>query len=57
MRQPLTPNLSRIAICVAGSVSDEDYFDACELTELMGVKAIEMLDKAKEAFWDQHYTR
>ena len=28
-------------------VSDEDYFDACELTELMGVKAIEMLDKAK----------
>merc|ERR1711998_247515 len=28
-------------------VSDEDYFDACELTDLMGVKAIEMLDKAK----------
>ena len=27
-------------------VSDEDYFDACELTDLMGVKAIEMLDKA-----------
>ena len=29
-------------------VSDEDYFDACELTELMGVKAIEMLDKARK---------
>ena len=29
-------------------VSDEDYFDACELTELMGKKAIEMIDKAKE---------
>jgi len=28
-------------------VPDEDYFDACELTDLMGVKAIEMLDKAK----------
>jgi len=28
-------------------VSDEDYFDACELTDLMGVKAIEMLKKAK----------
>ena len=28
-------------------VPDEDYFDACELTELMGVKAIEMLSKAK----------
>jgi len=28
-------------------VSDEDYYDACELTDLMGVKAIEMLDKAK----------
>jgi len=27
-------------------VSDEDYFDACELTELMGIKAIEMLTKA-----------
>merc|ERR1719284_206789 len=30
-------------------VPDEDYFDACELTDLMGVKAIEMLDKAKAA--------
>merc|ERR1719424_2585061 len=30
-------------------VSDEDYFDACELTNLMGVKAIEMLEKAKKA--------
>jgi len=29
-------------------VSDEDYFDACELTELMGVKAIEMLNKARK---------
>ena len=29
-------------------VPDEDYFDACELTDLMGVKAIEMLDKAKK---------
>jgi len=28
-------------------VSDEDYFDACELTDLMGVKAIEMLDQAR----------
>jgi len=27
-------------------ISDEDYFEACELTELMGVKAIEMLVKA-----------
>jgi hypothetical protein len=27
-------------------VPDEDYFDACELTDLMGVKAIEMLKKA-----------
>ena len=26
-------------------VPDEDYFDACELTDLMGVKAIEMLDR------------
>ena len=29
-------------------VSDEDYFDACELTDLMGVKAIEMLKAAKK---------
>merc|ERR1719428_1497212 len=28
-------------------VPDEDYFDACELTDLMGVKAIEMLKTAK----------
>ena len=28
-------------------VPDEDYADACDLTDLMGVKAIEMLDKAK----------
>jgi len=28
-------------------VPDEDYFEACKLTDLMGVKAIEMLDKAK----------
>ena len=28
-------------------VPDSDYFEACELTDLMGVKAIEMLDKAK----------
>jgi len=28
-------------------VPDEDYFDAIELTNLMGMKAIEMLDKAK----------
>merc|ERR1711918_41619 len=27
-------------------VPDEDYFDACELTDLMGIKAIEMLAKA-----------
>ena len=30
-------------------VSDEDYADACDLTDLMGTKAIEMLDKAKYA--------
>jgi len=29
-------------------VPDDDYFDACELTDLMGIKAIEMLDKAKK---------
>ena len=28
-------------------VSDEDYFDACELTNLMGVKALEMIKKKK----------
>merc|ERR1719375_2496185 len=28
-------------------VPDEDYFDAVQLTDLMGVKAIEMLDQAK----------
>merc|ERR1711990_1148318 len=28
-------------------VPDEDYYDACELTDLMGVKAVEMLDKAR----------
>jgi len=28
-------------------VPDEDYFDACMLTDLMGVKAIEMIKKAK----------
>ena len=28
-------------------VSDEDYYDACALTDLMGVKALEMLEKAK----------
>jgi hypothetical protein len=27
-------------------VPDDDYFDACELTDLMGVKAIEMLEMA-----------
>ena len=27
-------------------VPDDDYFDACQLTDLMGVKAIEMLEKA-----------
>ena len=26
-------------------VPDEDYFDACELTDLMGIKAIEMLER------------
>ena len=38
------------AVCgekTLADVPDEDYFDACELTNLMGVKAIEMLDKAK----------
>ena len=29
-------------------VPDEDYFDACELTDLMGVKAIEMLANARK---------
>jgi len=28
-------------------VPDEDYFEACELTDLMGVKAIQMLTKHK----------
>jgi len=28
-------------------VPDEDYYDACRLTDLMGVKAIEMLEKAR----------
>lgn len=28
-------------------VPDEDYFDACKLTDLMGVKAVEMIMKAK----------
>jgi len=27
-------------------VPDSDYYEACELTDLMGVKAIEMLTKA-----------
>jgi len=31
-------------------VPDADYFEACQLTDLMGVKAIEMLDKAKGAY-------
>ena len=29
-------------------VPDEDYFEACKLTNLMGVKAIEMLDATKK---------
>ena len=29
-------------------VPDEDYFEACKLTDLMGIKAIEMLDAAKK---------
>jgi len=29
-------------------VSDEDYFDACKLTDLMGVKAVQMIEKARE---------
>jgi len=29
-------------------VPDADYFEACKLTDLMGVKAIEMLDAAKK---------
>ena len=28
-------------------VPDEDYFEACKLTDLMGIKAIEMIKKAK----------
>ena len=28
-------------------VPDEDYFDACRLTDLMGVKAIEMISAKK----------
>ena len=28
-------------------VPDEDYFDACQLTDLMGIKAIEMISKKK----------
>merc|ERR1719421_1664116 len=30
-------------------VPDEEYFDACELTDLMGVKALQMLKAAKGA--------
>merc|ERR1719409_1651936 len=30
-------------------VPDEDYYDACQLTDLMGVKAIDMLKKAKKS--------
>ena len=30
-------------------VSDEDYFDACKLTDLMGVKALEMIKNKKTA--------
>ncbi|KAJ8607114.1 hypothetical protein CTAYLR_009164 [Chrysophaeum taylorii] len=30
-------------------VSDEDYFDACKLTDLMGAQAIKMLDKLRGA--------
>merc|ERR1711988_1585231 len=29
-------------------VPDADYFEACELTDLMGAKAVEILEKAKE---------
>lgn len=29
-------------------VPDEDYYEACKLTDLMGVKAIEMLENAKK---------
>ena len=34
-------------------VPDEDYFDACRLTDLMGVKAIEMLETSKQSFFGQ----
>jgi len=30
-------------------VSDEDYFDACQLTDLMGVKAVEMIIEKKKS--------
>ena len=30
-------------------VPDEDYFEACKLTDLMGIKAIEMLKAKKKA--------
>ena len=44
-RVQLLASASRSSIA---DVSDEDYFDACELTDLMGVKAIEMLKAAKK---------
>jgi len=28
-------------------ISDEDYFDACKLTDLMGIKAVEMIKTAQ----------
>lgn len=28
-------------------VSNEDYFNACQLTDMMGVKVMKMLDKVK----------
>jgi len=30
-------------------ISDEDYYDACKLTDLMGIKAVEMIANAKAA--------
>jgi len=30
-------------------VPDADYYEACKLTDLMGIKALEMLDKKAAA--------
>ena len=38
-------------------VSDEDYFDACRLTDLMGVKAIQMISREEGPSVDHGFRR